>query len=407
MSQPLALNESVLSYALRPLLPFFDEDTASVSIHVRRSPGMSGWSFDWRDADGNTAWPDAYEVEDEVGEQLAAMSNAPEFTAAVAMDGTGAWTVDVASGEPHVIRLRSVSFPDAPDVTVPLLDSAPKGWTALDDAARTEATARLSARALAGNHAGAVVNLYPHADGPVTQLRPFVPGWVPVAESGDGAYAAVDTVPGSAGTAGQVIEIPADLQSGIRVLADSLEDFAAGKKPTLKASKPGEVESQFVRIKGVEDVRCAELDDAARLTHLVIREAANVDLAGLNAPQLQELALAFLYSVDLAPLAGSDLPSLRRLSIEHVDELVHPEALAELSALEHVHFGPADVAGFPTADTLAVLAAHPRLACVSFDARTPVAQLRQVREQLLAATSAATPLAPTAEFAHATGTLKS
>ncbi|MDO5534200.1 MAG: SMI1/KNR4 family protein [Propionibacteriaceae bacterium] len=261
------------------------------------------------------------------------------------------------------------------------------GWSLLSADEIAEEHARWSTLALDPVYGGVAFDLGP--DG-LTQPRLAHPGWIPFAHDFGGNHLALDTVPGPAGTPGQVLEFGRDLNDGPRVRASSLLDFLAGRRNEEpdrttdamvtgegdRALEPADVDpdTQGLRIFSFGRVDGRVIATAGALKLLLIRGAGTVDLTGLEALPLQDIRLIDLERVDLGPLA--DHPTLRLVTLENVAEVAGADVLATLPALEQARL----VA--PTHDVLAALSRNPTLAQVELDQRqgTPLAELvEQVR----------------------------
>lgn len=253
------------------------------------------------------------------------------------------------------------------------------GWELLSAEAIAQAHQNWSELATDGPYDGVALDLgRPGATAP----RLLHPGWIPFASDGGGNHLAVDTVPGPAGVAGQVLEFGRDLHDGAVVHADSVLDFLAGRRHesvpsdglnTLIQAEDRRVlrtdevppACQNLRLVGLSEVSGTTVARAAGLKSLLVRDVESVDLDGLQNLPLQELRLLDLEGVDLAPLAGH--PALRRLTLENIRGLRGVAALGTLPALESVSFtGPVDTG------LVRAVADNPRLHQVSFDRDLPL-----------------------------------
>ncbi|MGJ3509909.1 SMI1/KNR4 family protein [Enemella sp. A6] len=199
-----------------------------------------------------------------------------------------------------------------------------------------------------GHHMGVAYDL---GETGLTQLRLAHPGWIPFAQDYAGNHLAIDTVPGPAGTPGQVIEFGSDSDDGPFVHAASLIDYLAGRRRSwpedleldvmVSADESGPLEAeqvppaiQSLRLFGHSRVEGRSVARATNLKLLLIKDAHEVDLTGLTALPLQEIRLLDLPEVDLTPLAGH--PTLRLVTLERIDRIRGGETLASLPALEEL-----------------------------------------------------------------------
>lgn len=281
----------------------------------------------------------------------------------------------------EVLRLSDGAAVSSGDEELDWHQTMTGGWGLLTTNEIATEHANWAALAAEGHYDGVAYDLgKPGA----TALRLVHPGWIPFARDWGGNHLAVDTVPGSTGVAGQVLEFGRDLPDGPLVRADSIVDFLAGRRhewpsnpdrdtmvkpeesrPLLPADVPATCQS--LRLFGLTQIAGETAARAVGLKSLIIRDAESVDLAGMANLPLQDLRLLDLKGIDLSPLAGH--PALRRLRLENIDAPVGVAALGELRALESVSFaGP--VAG----ELVEAVARNPHLHRVTFDRDLPLAE---------------------------------
>lgn len=256
------------------------------------------------------------------------------------------------------------------------------GWELSSAAEIAAAHASWSALAADGPYDGPAFDLGTPS---VTLPRLVHPGWIPFAQDGGGNHLAVDTVPGPAGRAGQVLEFGPDLYEGPVVRADSIVDFLAGRRHTppripdldtmVRPATPRPLlpedvppTCQSLRLFALSSVTGTTIARAAGVKRVILRDITSVDLEGLSEVPLQELRLLDLDEIDLAPLAHH--PSLRGLHLEDVRTVRGAAALRDLPALESVELAaPVD------RELVDALAGNLRLHRVTFDLDVPLSDV--------------------------------
>lgn len=143
------------------------------------------------------------------------------------------------------------------------------------------------------------------------------PGWIAFGDNGGGDRIAVDLTPGPRGHIGQVIMLSHEENIGAGLLADSLTDMVANRRPSRVGRR--------------------RTDEPAAVARVNVRGLAGVQAAAH--PELEVLRIGVHEGepLSLAPVVG--LPRLRALTA-YPGTLADPLEIAKLTGLEYVKLSP-------------------------------------------------------------------